>query len=106
MELFGLYRATVLSNIDPTKTGRLQLQFPLAGTVIPSTWAVPCLSAADARAVALREFVLPPIGSMVWVMFDAGDPDFPIWMGCAWPDEAFRPYFAHEQAVRISQQLY
>jgi hypothetical protein len=27
---------------------------------------------------------IPPIGAGVWVEFEQGDPDYPIWVGCRW----------------------
>jgi hypothetical protein len=29
-------------------------------------------------------YLVPPIGAGVWVEFEQGDPDFPIWVGCRW----------------------
>jgi hypothetical protein len=29
-------------------------------------------------------FAIPPIGANVWVEFEAGDTDRPIWTGCFW----------------------
>ena len=29
-------------------------------------------------------FALPPVGANVWVEFEGGDPDYPIWSGCFW----------------------
>ena len=28
--------------------------------------------------------MIPPIGAGVWVEFEQGDPDYPIWVGCFW----------------------
>jgi uncharacterized protein involved in type VI secretion and phage assembly len=29
-------------------------------------------------------YLVPPIGAGVWVEFEQGDPDYPIWAGCRW----------------------
>ena len=29
-------------------------------------------------------FMIPPVGANVWVEFEGGDPDYPIWGGCFW----------------------
>jgi uncharacterized protein involved in type VI secretion and phage assembly len=29
-------------------------------------------------------FAIPPNGANVWVEFEGGDPDYPIWSGCFW----------------------
>jgi hypothetical protein len=45
------------------------------------SWAMPCAPYAGA-GVGL--FTVPPVGANVWVEFEAGDPDYPIWTGCFW----------------------
>ena len=29
-------------------------------------------------------YMVPPIGAGVWVEFEQGDPDKPVWVGCRW----------------------
>jgi uncharacterized protein involved in type VI secretion and phage assembly len=29
-------------------------------------------------------FLVPPTGANVWVEFEGGNPDYPIWSGCFW----------------------
>jgi phage gp45-like len=29
-------------------------------------------------------FALPPVGARVWVEFEGGDTNYPIWVGCYW----------------------
>jgi uncharacterized protein involved in type VI secretion and phage assembly len=36
-------------------------------------------------------FSVPPIGSGVWVEFEQGDPDYPIWVGCFYGSAAEVP---------------
>jgi hypothetical protein len=31
-------------------------------------------------------FTLPPIAANVWIEFEGGDPNYPIWTGCFWGD--------------------
>ena len=31
-------------------------------------------------------FALPPVGAKVWIEFEGGDTDYPIWTGCFWTD--------------------
>lgn len=74
----GKYRGTVVNNIDPQQIGRLQVNVadvPLA----LSSWAMPCFPFAGQDAGA---WMIPIIGTGVWVEFEQGDPDFPIWTGC------------------------
>jgi hypothetical protein len=74
MAYYGIYRGTVTSAADPTMKGRLQVSVPAVGGMANS-WAAPC---RDYRSTAT-----PPVGSPIWVMFEGGNPTFPVWMGCA-----------------------
>jgi hypothetical protein len=78
---YGKYRGLVLENLDPEQIGRVLVQVPDVLGVTPSSWAMPCVPAAGIQAGC---FVVPPIGSQVWVEFEQGDPDYPIWTGGFW----------------------
>ena len=78
---FGKYRGLVLENIDPEQIGRVIVQVPDVLGATPSSWAMPCVPAAGIQAGC---FIVPPIGSQVWVEFEQGDPDYPIWTGGFW----------------------
>ncbi|MGA8572447.1 MAG: phage baseplate assembly protein V [Desulfobaccales bacterium] len=78
---YGKYRGLVVENIDPLQIGRVLLQCPDVLGEIPSSWAMPCVPAAGIQAGC---FIVPPIGSQVWVEFEQGDPDYPIWTGGFW----------------------
>ena len=30
--------------------------------------------------------MIPPVGANIWVEFEGGDPDYPIWAGCFWDE--------------------
>lgn len=79
-QYFGKYRGTVLNNVDPMQKGRLMVQVPDVSGLIPSTWAMPCFPFTGKQMGA---YMLPQIGSGVWVEFEQGNPDYPIWSG-AW----------------------
>jgi len=87
----GKYRATVLQNIDPEQRGRLQLQIPDVLGGIPSTWAEACVPLAGPTGMPMGVFMVPPIGAGVWVEFEHGDPNYPIWVGCRWGGPADIP---------------
>jgi uncharacterized protein involved in type VI secretion and phage assembly len=38
--------------------------------------------------------VVPSIGAGVWIEFEQGDPDYPIWTGCFWGSAAELPDLA------------
>lgn len=75
----GKYRGTVINNVDPLQIGRLMVQVPDVSNILPSTWATPCFPFAGMQN---GFFALPAIGAGVWVEFEQGNPDYPIWVGC------------------------
>jgi|SRR5271157_693737 len=88
---FGKFRGTVMDNVDPLQTGRLLVQVADASNVLPSTWATPCLPFAGIQS---GFFTVPAIGSGVWIEFEHGDTDYPIWTGCYWGSAAEVPALA------------
>ena len=75
---YGKYRGTVANNIDPLQIGRIQVIVPDVAGLTPGSWAMPCL---PVTGVQMGVFTVPPIGSGVWVEFEHGDPNYPIWVG-------------------------
>ena len=90
--LYGKYRATVINNVDPMQIGRIQAMVPDVAGFVPSTWAMPCVPVAG---INTGFFAVPMIGSGVWVEFERGNPDFPIWVGGYWGSAAEVPLLAH-----------
>ncbi|HZT57819.1 MAG TPA: phage baseplate assembly protein V [Pyrinomonadaceae bacterium] len=88
---YGKYRGTVINNIDPMQIGRLQVIVPDV-SLIPGSWAMPCLPLAG---IQNGFYTVPIIGSGVWVEFEQGDPDYPIWSGCFWGSAAEVPAMSH-----------
>lgn len=91
-QFFGKYRATVINNLDPMQIGRLQVMAPDVSNVMLSSWAMPC---APVGGIQHGQFAVPPVGSAVWVEFEQGDPDYPVWVGCFWGTAAEVPALAH-----------
>jgi len=90
-KFYGKYRGMVINNIDPLQTGRLQVQVPDVTGLIPGTWAMPCFAFAGKQSGA---WALPQIGAGVWVEFEQGNPDHPIWSGCWFGSAAEVPALA------------
>ncbi len=68
----GLYRALVVDAADPQRLNRLRVSVPaVAG--LGECWALPCRPAGS-RA-------MPKAGSTVWIAFEGGDPNHPVWVG-------------------------
>jgi len=85
---FGKYRGVVLNNVDPMQMGRLMVQVPDVTGLVPGTWAMPCVPIAGIQNGMVA---LPIIGSGVWIEFEQGDPDYPVWVGCFWGSAADMP---------------
>jgi uncharacterized protein involved in type VI secretion and phage assembly len=76
--------------------GRIRARVPDVMGEDESGWAMP---AAPFGGSATGFFALPTVGSGVWIEFEHGDPDFPIWSGSWWgsiaeipPDLLAPPY--------------
>jgi uncharacterized protein involved in type VI secretion and phage assembly len=91
----GKFRGTVLNNVDPETRGRLMLSIPDVLGVVPSTWAEPCTPLAGPTGPPMGVYMVPPIGAGVWVEFEHGDPNYPIWVGCRWGGPSDIPPLAH-----------
>jgi uncharacterized protein involved in type VI secretion and phage assembly len=85
---YGKYRGTVVNNVDPMMIGRLQAIVPDVSSVLPSSWAMPCFPMAGIQTGTIA---VPPIGAGVWIEFERGDPDYPIWSGCYFGTAAEMP---------------
>lgn len=75
MKYYGKYKGIVFANNDPKKEGRIKAVVPKAGYInSPTDWA---------ECVVKREgeWFGPPVNSKVWIEFEAGDHNLPIWVG-------------------------
>jgi uncharacterized protein involved in type VI secretion and phage assembly len=90
-KFYGKYRGTVINNIDPMQLGRIMAMVPDVSGFIPTSWAMPCVPLAGKQ---MGTFVVPQIGSGVWIEFEQGDPDYPIWVGGFWGIAAEVPVLA------------
>ena len=79
---FGKYRGIVQDNNDPDNLGRIKAKVPeVYGDEQISPWAWPAVPfAGDNRGLVL----LPEVEDRVWIEFEAGDTNSPIWTGCWW----------------------
>lgn len=74
----GKYRAIVMDNNDPERRGRIRVQCPTVLGDYLSSWCEPCIPYATDYA---GDYYVPPVNEAIWVEFEEGDVDKPIWGG-------------------------
>ena len=79
---YGKYRGTVLINIDPELRGRIIATVPDVLGIVPTTWCEACVPLAGPPGPPMGTYFVPPIGAGVWIEFEHGDPNYPIFTGC------------------------
>jgi uncharacterized protein involved in type VI secretion and phage assembly len=90
---FGKYRGVVIANNDPQHLGRLRVwvpslfpsddnQPPSEESPLVTDWAWPCLPFGGSPDQGL--FFVPEVSSKVWVEYEEGNLDSPIWVGVFW----------------------
>ena len=75
---YGKYRGSVTDIQDPLLIGRIRARVPDVMGDLESGWAMPCLPFGGS---GMGFFALPKVGAGVWIEFEHGDPDYPIWSG-------------------------
>jgi uncharacterized protein involved in type VI secretion and phage assembly len=76
---YGKYRGVVTSNMDPLMSGRIRATVPDVLGDQESGWALPCFPVGGN---GMGFFGVPSKGAGVWIEFEQGDPDYPVWSGC------------------------
>ena len=78
---FGKYRGIVTDVDDPSNQLRIRATVPAVLGEHPCGWAMPAAPfAGDGHGMVM----LPKVGSGVWIEFEAGRLDNPIWSGAWW----------------------
>jgi uncharacterized protein involved in type VI secretion and phage assembly len=78
---FGKYRGKVTDNMDPLMQGRIRARVPAVFGEEETGWALPSSPYAGS---GVGFFFVPPVDSNVWIEFEGGDGDYPIWSGGFW----------------------
>jgi hypothetical protein len=73
-KFYGIYRGIVQSNKDPLNKNRVKVTVPQVFSDSVTEWCWP----VNTTGFSLPK---PAVGQGVWVMFEGGDPSFPIWAG-------------------------
>jgi hypothetical protein len=72
---FGLYRAVVINALDPAQAGRILVRLRgIEGA--EAVWA-------DVCRPSVADNVAPEAGDVVWILFEEGDRERPVWIGRA-----------------------
>lgn len=78
---YGKYRGIVTDVDDPDNRCRIRATVPAILREHPCAWAMPATPfAGDGHGLVM----LPAVGSGVWIEFEAGHLDCPIWSGAWW----------------------
>lgn len=85
---YGKFRGIVTDIQDPLMMGRVRARVPDVLGDLESGWAMPC---APFGGSSTGFFALPVVGAGVWIEFEHGNPDYPIWSGCWWGSAAEMP---------------
>ena len=78
---YGKYRGKVTDNRDPLMQGRIRATVPAVFGDKETGWALP---SAPYGGKGVGFFFVPPVEANVWVEFERGNPEVPIWSGCFW----------------------
>jgi hypothetical protein len=89
-KFYGKYRGTVVGG-DPKVLGRILVEVPAVLGLGISTWAMPSF---PFTGLQMGMYVVPLPKTGVWVEFENGDLDYPIWTGCWWGDKLEVPLTA------------
>src|SRR6266480_7758210 len=85
---YGKYRGIVTANDDPLSMGRIRAHVPDVLGKDESGWALPCVPFAGN---GMGFYAIADVDARVWIEFEQGDPDYPIWTGCWWGSQAEIP---------------
>ncbi|WP_338761597.1 phage baseplate assembly protein V [Massilia sp. METH4] len=78
---FGKYRGVVTNVDDPENQCRIRATVPAVLADKETGWALPAVPfAGDGHGMVM----LPEVGAGVWIEFEAGQLDSPIWSGTWW----------------------
>jgi hypothetical protein len=80
---FGRYRGYVTDVDDPKKLGRIKTKVPeVLGDDEELGWALPAPITGGAPNAG--DLWLPQVGNFVWVEFESGSPEYPVWSPGPW----------------------
>lgn len=95
---YGKYRAQVVDVDDPQQRGRIRVLCPATLGKSKSSWCNPCIPVAYDYG---GDFAVPKIGETVWIEFEGGDVNKPIYVGNWWKSNCTPsiPYDVHTRNI-------
>src|SRR5215210_8881264 len=78
---FGKYRGQVVDNRDPEMRGKIRAKVPALFGENEIAWALP---SSPYAGNGVGFFFIPPVDANVWIEFEEGNLESPIWSGCFW----------------------
>lgn len=97
---YGVYDGQVCNINDPEKRGRIQCVIPEVTGDSPSAWCEPCVPVAYDDD---GDFFLPKLKEFVWILFEQGDPDRPVYFGGWWSEK--RTPLGDDYFERIDERI-
>lgn len=94
---YGKYRAKVVDVNDPEKRGRIRVMCPKVLGEFKSSWCEPCIPVAYDLG---GDFAIPKLNEFVWIEFEEGNQNKPIYVGGLWCKEK-SPSNPYEVAERL-----
>lgn len=79
---YSTYRAIVVDNVDDTDQGKLVIRCPAVGDVTDTRRTAYPIAPGAGSQFGVR--FIPPVGSQVYVEFENGRVDMPLWKGAWW----------------------
>lgn len=86
---YGKYRGFVVDNEDPETRGRIKVKVPTVLGDQSTGWALPCMPFGGLANQGL--FMVPEVDSQIWVEFEEGNVDKPLWVGVFWQQASDTP---------------
>jgi hypothetical protein len=75
VRFYGIYQGTVTNNVDAENKKRLSIIVPQITGSDDLVFVKP-----SAPSDILNFIQIPAVGTYVWVMFESGDPNYPVWI--------------------------
>ena len=97
--LNGFYRGIVFNNNDPQGLGRLSVLVPKLG----SEWVKWAMPSVPYVGKSKGFYLIPENKSMVWIGFEEGDENKPIWFGGFWGTPTATGKYADEAGRETPQ---